>query len=196
MASKGAPSIIALAGPNGAGKSTAGPTLVRKTLGVVKYVDADLLARGISKSDPASVAISAGRVMLDHLRSLASKKVSFAFETTLASRSFSVWIADLLKDGWKFDLVFLWLPSADLAVARVEDRVRFGGHGVPEEIIRRRYKSGLLNFFKLYRPLATSWRMYDNSGNEPRLIASGSGKAVRALDPPIWDRIKAEFGDA
>ncbi len=196
MASKQSPSIIALAGPNGAGKSTAGPALVRKTLGVVKYVDADLLARGISKSDPARAAIAAGRVMLDHLRTLAAKRKSFAFETTLASRSFSVWISDLLASGWKFDLVFLWLPSADLAVARVEDRVRFSGHGVPEEVVRRRYKSGLLNFFKLYRPLATSWRMYDNSGNEPRLIASGSGKAVRALDPHIWDGIVAEFGDA
>jgi predicted ABC-type ATPase len=107
-----------------------------------------------------------------------------------------VWISDLLKKGWKFDLVFLWLPSADLAVARVEDRVRLGGHGVPEEVIRRRYKSGLLNFFKLYRPLATSWRMYDNSGSEPRLIASGSEKTVRALDPQIWNRIVAEFEDA
>ena len=187
------PLIIALAGPNGAGKSTAGPPLVHKTLGVVQYVDADLLARGISKTDPARAAIAAGRVMLDHLRKLAAKKTSFAFETTLASRSFAVWISELLKAGWKFDLVFLWLPNPDLAVARVQGRVELGGHSVPEDVIRRRYRSGLLNFFSLYRPLATSWRMYDNSGNSPRLIASGSGKRLKAVDRLTWERIVAEF---
>jgi len=193
VTAKHPPSIIALAGPNGAGKSTAGPTLVRKTLGVVQYVDADLLARGISKTDPAHAAIAAGRIMLDHLRKLAAKKVSFAFETTLASRSFAVWISELLKAGWKFDLVFLWLPNPDLAVARVEGRVDLGGHGVPEDVIRRRYRSGLANFFHLYRPLATSWRMYDNSGNRPRLIASGSGRRLKVVDRQTWERIVAEF---
>src|ERR1043166_7771077 len=175
------PSVIALAGPNGAGKSTAGPALVRDTLGVQEYVDADLLARGVSPSDPARTAIEAGKVMLRRLRELEKDKRSFAFETTLASRSFAPWISQLIAQGWRFDLLFLWLPSENLAVARVQDRVRHGGHSVPEEVIRRRYRGGLRNFFRLYRPIATSWLMYDNSGDVLRLIAAGAGKSVQQV---------------
>ncbi len=96
--------------------------------------------------------------MLSRLRDLAKEKRNFAFETTLAGRSLAPWLARLIDDGYEFHLVYLWLPSADLAVARVADRVRMGGHHVPEETIRRRYRAGLRNFFRLYMQLATLWR--------------------------------------
>ena len=115
------------------------------------------------------------------------------FETTLASRSFSPRIRALIRTGYQCHLVFLWLPSADFAVARVADRVRLGGHAVPEETIRRRYHSGLRNFFALYQALTTTWRMYDNSVYEPRLIASGAGTEAPVVnDADLWRGIRAE----
>jgi len=134
--------------------------------------------------------------MLDRLHDLAHRKMSFAFETTLSSRSFAPWISELLKDGWEFHLVFLWLSSADLAVQRVGDRVKLGGHDVPEEVIRRRYKAGLRNFFGIYQALAATWRIYDNSVGSPRLIATGLRGTDKAVaDKEIWERLSKEFGN-
>jgi len=190
------PLAIALAGPNGAGKSTAGPALVRETLGVTEYVDADVLARGVAPEAPESAAIEAGRVMLHQLHDLADNGTSFAFETTLASRSFAPWIQGLRGRGWEFHLLFLWLPDPDFAVGRVRDRVLMKGHSVPANIIRRRYESGLRNFFRLYRPLATQWRMYDNSGAEAALIAAGDASGEKSvLNAGLWQSIRRKYAD-
>lgn len=136
--------------------------------------------------------------MLTRLRELARRRVNFAFETTLASRSFAPWLSKLVVSGYAFHLVFLWLPSPDLAVSRVADRVRFGGHGVPEEIIRRRYHTGLVYFFSLYRPLSTIWRIYDNSsGGTPRRIASGRGSTTsRVYDRQLWRHLEELYSHA
>jgi predicted ABC-type ATPase len=185
------PHVIVLAGPNGAGKSTAAPHLLRGALGVTEFVNADMIAQGLSAFAPDTVALAAGRIMLARLRELAAKRADFAFETTLASRSFAPWLASLAATGYSVHLLFLWLPSADLAASRVADRVRFGGHDVPEEIIRRRYHAGLANFFDLYRPLADSWRLYDNGDESgPRLIAAGrGGVTTRVATPQLWNQI-------
>jgi predicted ABC-type ATPase len=185
------PRVVVLAGPNGAGKTTASRALLDETLGVAEFVNADAIAAGLSAFDPDRFAIEAGRLMLTHLRHLASERISFAFETTLASRSFAPWIADLIKSGYAFHLCFLWLPSAEQAVQRVASRVLRGGHQVPDETIRRRYERGLRNFFALYQPLATTWRVYNNSEDSGlQLIASGSGKNVQVIArPPQWDII-------
>jgi predicted ABC-type ATPase len=113
------------------------------------FVDADVIARGLSAFEPESVAIAAGRVMLARLSELAGQRVSFAFETTLASRTFVPWLRDLKASGYEIHMLFLWLPSAEFAVDRVADRVRAGGHDVPAETVRRRYRAGLHNFFSL-----------------------------------------------
>jgi predicted ABC-type ATPase len=184
------PSVVALAGPNGAGKSTAGPGLVRDVLGISEYVDADLLARRTG-----GTPWTAGRAMLSQLRDLARARRSFAFETTLASRTFAPWIRELKREGWRFEVSFLWLPSPELAASRVEGRVRHGGHGVPEDVVRRRYRAGLVNFFGLYRPLADAWRMYDNSGQRPRLMALGSAGRVDSVeDVEGWARLETDYG--
>jgi predicted ABC-type ATPase len=159
----GAPIVVVLAGPNGAGKSTAAPRLLKGSLGVVEFINADLIARGLSPFDPEGAALAASGVMLERMESLADRGVSFGLESTLAARSLAPRLRDLLTRGYEFHLVFLYLPSADLAVARVAGRVRLGGHNVPDKTIRRRYESGLRNFFSLYQPIATSWRMFDNS---------------------------------
>ena len=190
------PSLIVVAGPNGAGKSTAAPILLQETLGVSEFVNADVIAQGLSAFQPERVAFAAGRIMLTRLQELAERGTSFAFETTLASRSFAPWIRELTLTGYQFHLVFLWLPSADFAVQRVADRVRLGGHGVPEATIRRRYGAGLRNFFTLYQPLATTWRLYDNSGDAGiRLIAAGQQVSVTQIgEATIWQNLRQEYG--
>ena len=134
--------------------------------------------------------MQAGRVMLARLRQLAQNREDFAFETTLASKTFAPWISPLKNDGYHFYLVFLTLPSAELAIERVAERVRMGGHDVPSATIRRRYAAGIRNFFNLYQPLTDSWRVYDNSETAPRLIASGRGKTVECTaDNTAWRRL-------
>jgi predicted ABC-type ATPase len=190
------PHLVLLAGPNGSGKTTIAPQLLKGALGVSEFVNADLIAGGLSVFDPDLAAMSAGRVMLARLKELAARRADFAFETTLASRSFAPWIAELTDSGYRFHLVFLWLSSPDLAVARIADRVRMGGHNVPEGTVRRRYRAGLRNFFTLYQPLASTWEMTDNSNQRAlRMIASGRGGITDVVaDSDTWTRIQEEHG--
>ena len=186
------PHVIVVAGANGAGKSTAATSLLRDTLEVGEFVNADTIAAGLSAFRPQSVAIAAGRIMLARTRRLAVARESFAFETTLASRNFAPWLAGLQRDGYHVHLLFLWLDSADLAVRRVAERVRLGGHDIPADVVRRRYRAGLANLFRLYMPLADSWQVFDNSGAAaPRPIAAGDGRTVRLVDDPeAWRNLK------
>jgi predicted ABC-type ATPase len=186
------PNVVVLAGPNGSGKSTMAAALLQGALAVNEFVNADTIAQGLSAFAPTAAALAAGHIMLRRIRQLARQRTNFAFESTLAGRSLAPWLADLINSGYRFHLLFLWLPSPELAVARVVHRVRMGGHDVPEETIRRRYHAGLRNFFGLYQPLAETWRMYDNSRwMTPRLVASGEGAAVTEVtDEPTWQRIR------
>jgi predicted ABC-type ATPase len=149
------PNLVVLAGPNGAGKSTTAEQLLVGALQVMEFVNADTIARGLSAFKPETAAVEAGRIMLNRLRYLATQRADFAFETTLSSRSFAPWVADLRAKGYAFHLFFPWLPTPDAAIARVAQRVRAGGHDVPTETVRRRYHRRLSNFFRLYRP----WRL-------------------------------------
>jgi predicted ABC-type ATPase len=189
----GRPHVVVLAGANGAGKSTTAPVLLRGKLGVAEFVNADTIARGLSAFAPERAAIDAGRVMLRRLEQLAAQRHDFAFETTLASRTFAPRIARWMEAGYAFHLVFLWLPNAEFALARIRERVQLGGHDVPEDTVRRRYRRGLENFFALYQPLATTWRFYDNAHAQPRLVARGdrTGRIV-VLDGTLWPRIREE----
>lgn len=187
------PSVVILAGPNGAGKSTAAPALLHGTLAVNEFVNADVIARSLSAADPDSAAIAAGRLMLTRLHDLAERRISFAFETTLASRTFAPWLRELAASGYAVHLFFLWLPSADFAVQRVADRVRAGGHNVPEDTVRRRYRTGLRNFSRLYEPIASTWRLYDASGPEPRLVANRlEAQPLRVYDEAVWGVVRSQ----
>ena len=187
-----APSIVIIAGPNGAGKSTAAPVLLKETFATPEFVNADVIAQGLSGFAPENSAFEAGRIMLRRLRQLARERRSFAFETTLASRSFAPWIEKERRRGYGFILIFLWLSSADLAVQRVKERVRLGGHSVPENVVRRRYASGLKNFFELYEPLADGWMIYDNSAYaRPRLIAERAVRQeVEIYERELWQTLQ------
>lgn len=191
MQSSDPPRLVILAGPNGAGKTTAAEYILRDALAVEEFVNADVIAKGLSGFAPEAASIAAGRLMLARLHDLSAQRRSFAFETTLASRTFAPWIAALIREhGYSFHVVFLWLPSAEFALDRVEQRVQSGGHDVPETTIRRRYRRGLSNFLHLYSPMADSWLCYDNSRTSPRLVAHGGrGVAGDVLDPDSWATI-------
>ncbi len=148
--SDSSPNVVVVAGPNGSGKSTAAPSLLRDYLGLTEFVNADVIAQGLAGFHAEAVAIQAGRIMRARLRELASQRIDFAFETTLASRSFAPWLRELRDSGYRVHLLFLWLSSPELAISRVSTRVQQGGHHVPEETVRRRYHRGLQNFFTLY----------------------------------------------
>ena len=168
------PKAIVLAGINGAGKTTASRRLLAETLSVMSFVNADTIARGLNAFAPESVAMQAGRVMLQRLDDLAAARADFALETTLAARTYAAWLKKLRDDlGYAVELYYFWLRSADLAVSRVAGRVATGGHHVPEPTIRQRYGRSTDNFMKLYRPVADLWKVYDNSGSDPELVAEG-----------------------
>lgn len=190
------PSVVILAGPNGAGKSTAAPALLQGALSVTEFVNADVIARGLSGFNVEGAAIAAGRVMLARLRELARHRVSFAFETTLASRSLARRLVELKREGYSVHIIFLWLSSAELGIERVADRVRMGGHSVPADTIRRRYRAGVRNFFGLYERLASTWRLYDNSGASPKLIAARLDiSPMNVYDEGIWASVARQRTD-
>lgn len=191
------PSVIVLGGPNGAGKTTAAPQLLKGRLRVTEFVNADLIARGLSPFDPDGAAIPAAAIMLRRIRELAGRCTTFAFETTLSTRSLERWLSDLVNTGYRCRVAFLWLPHPDLAVARVRERVAAGGHDIPEDTVRRRYKRGIYNFLELYQPLAVDWRVYDNSSFlQPRIIATGvRNEKVRVADSNSWELMKSSASE-
>lgn len=182
-----APAVIVLAGPNGAGKTTCARTLLAETLKVTTFVNADVIAQGLCGFDPESSATEASRIMLQRLHALAEQHADFAFETTLAGRTYGPWLKSLHQEGYLVHLVYLWLASADLAVARVTERVRRGGHSIPEATTRQRYERSTENFFLLYQPIANSWKVFDNSGTEPQLVAQRNETGLETVaQKPIW----------
>jgi len=189
------PKVVVIAGPNGAGKSTTAPAILRDALKVHEFVNADTIAAGLSAFSPESVALAAGRILLDRVHELAREGRDFAFETTLASRTFAPWLRGLQANGYKFHLVYLCLPTVELAVARVAERVRRGGHAVSEDVVRRRYDRSLDNFFNLYSQFASSWVMMDNSiRRRPRTIAKRSiGQVTRVFNADQWSAFRAQY---
>lgn len=168
--------IIIIAGPNGAGKTTFAEEFLPHEAGCPIFVNADLIAAGLAPFDQDRAAIKAGRLMLEAIFEHVRRKESFAFETTLSGRNYARLIPIWRKEGYTVKLIFLQLASPELAIARVLQRVKEGGHNVPEETIRRRFASGSLNFEEIYKPIVDEWVVYDNSANIPILVEEGVGK--------------------
>jgi predicted ABC-type ATPase len=189
------PKVVVIAGPNGAGKSTTAPRVLRDALQVEEFVNADTIAAGLSAFSPESVALQAGRIMLERIHELSAGGRDFAFETTLASRTFAPWLQELQAGGYIFHLVYLWLPTPEAALARVAERVRRGGHAVQEGTVRRRYERSLDNFFNLYTRFANTWMMMDNSNpRRPRVIARRSlGRTARIVNTQQWGLLRGRY---
>jgi predicted ABC-type ATPase len=168
--------IIIIAGPNGAGKTTFARSFLPETARCPRFINADLIAAGLSPFAPESAAIKAGRLMLAEIAAFARRGESFAFETTLSGLSYVGHIRRWRAQGYHVSLFFLSLPDADAAVARVTERVRQGGHSIPEDVIRRRFAAGLVNFDKAYKPAVDAWARYDNVGESPVLLEWGENR--------------------
>jgi predicted ABC-type ATPase len=182
---------VIIGGPNGAGKTTAAFDLLPKSLGILEFVNADEIARGLSPFDPEGVAIAAGRLMLDRIRSLIEAEQNFAFETTCASRGHARLLHALQASGYRRTLLFLWLPSPAAAMSRVARRIRAGGHRIPEDVIQRRYWAGLRNMRHLYLPLADVAVIYNNSDESRSLIAEkNQGGPLIVHDKDRWNKIE------
>jgi predicted ABC-type ATPase len=165
--------IFIIAGPNGAGKTTFALEYLPREADCPDFINVDLIAAGLSPFNPDRVAIRAGRLMLAEIRSRVRNGDSFAFETTLTGHGYVQLIRQWQNANYFVKLIFLSLPSPDLAVDRVAARVKQGGHNVAESVIRRRFGRSLVNFENLYAPLVNRWEWYDNSGITPRLISVG-----------------------
>ncbi len=162
--------ILILAGPNGAGKTTFAREFLPNEANCPIFVNADLIAAGLSPFNPDAAAFRAGRLMLEEIAHHAAAGRSFAFETTLSGLSYARMIPRWRADGYTVKLIFLALNSPEEAIDRVKLRVRQGGHDVPLDVIRRRFLAGRRNFTKIYRPLVDYWRLVDNSGDQPRVL--------------------------
>jgi predicted ABC-type ATPase len=165
--------ILIVAGPNGVGKTTFAREYLPQEAGCPIFVNADLIAQGLSPFDPALVAIRSGRIMLQMIREHAERGDSFAFETTLAGRNYARAIPRWQGAGYSVTLFYLSLPTVEMAISRVAERVRQGGHHVPDDVVRRRFVLGRENFETIYKPIVDEWVLYDNAGRELVLIDRG-----------------------
>ncbi|RJP25728.1 MAG: Zeta toxin family protein [Candidatus Omnitrophota bacterium] len=168
--------IVIIAGPNGAGKTTFAQEFLPNEAGCPFFVNADLIAAGLSPFQPDQAVLRAGRLMLDEIKTHVRKGNTFAFETTLSGRMYARMIPEWRALGYRVKLIFLSLPNGEMAIARVRERVAQGGHSVPEDIIKRRFSAGWEHFHMIYKVLVNVWKHYDNSQEEPVLIAQGENE--------------------
>lgn len=186
------PHLYIIGGANGAGKTTAAMSLLPQYLDVYEFVNADEIARGLNPLKPESANLLAGRVMIERVHGLIKSKANFAFETTCAGHHHAETIKQAKAAGYVTTLIFLWLPSADMAVQRVRSRVRQGGHNIPEPTIRRRYAAGLTNLTGLFLPLVDKAVVYDNTTADRaglRKIVEKNENGLEVFDQSLWDMI-------
>jgi predicted ABC-type ATPase len=184
------PNLYILAGCNGAGKTTVAYTLLPEVVNCVEFVNADEIARGLSPFNVESVAIEAGRIMIQRIDYLLNKQVDFALETTLSTRSYVQTIRRAQALGYQITLIYSCLNSTELAKERVRSRVANGGHNIPEDVIERRYARSLYNLLTLYMSICDRWLIVDNSLTELRLIAEGSRLDYVIANLDLWHWLK------
>lgn len=183
--------LYIIGGCNGAGKTTASYTILPEILDCKEFVNADEIARGLSPFNPNSMVIEAGKLMLKRIVELLGRDESFAIETTLATRSYVNLVHQAQAKGYKVTLVFFWLHTPELALQRIAERVKKGGHDIPNVTARRRYIAGINNLFKLYAPEVDCWMIYDNSDN-PRVAVAHGGRfaTTEVLNESLFTKIK------
>ena len=168
--------IFIIAGPNGAGKTTFATEFLPNEADCPLFINADVIAAGLNPSHPHRVGVQAGRRMLQQIREHVDRGESFAFETTLSGRGYARRIPRWRSEGYRVKLFFLRLPTAEMAIGRVAQRVLEGGHDVPEAVIRKRFDAGWRNFEQVYQDLVDGWILYDNSGDEPKRLVEESSE--------------------
>ena len=187
--------LYIISGCNGAGKTTASYTVLPDVLQCKEFVNADEIAHGLSPFNPEGMAIEAGRLMLQRIDGLLKNQENFSIETTLATRSYTRLVHRAQEQGYKVSLIYFWLSSPDLAIQRVAQRVRNGGHDIPRDVVIRRYQAGINNFFNIYMSDVDYWLLADNS-NTPRIIVAEGGRGVKTniLHADLFNRIQGYVG--
>ena len=188
------PNAYIIAGPNGAGKTTFAKEFLPNYADCRNFVNADLIAEGISPFFPEAAAIRAGRLMLEEIEQFAQHGADFGFETTLAGRGNLQLIRGLKKRGYRILFFYLWVPNVELALSRVKERVLRGGHNVPEAVVRRRFERSITNFLVHYRPLAESWALYDNTATTPAIIASEEQGVFHVVEAKRYNELVEHYG--
>jgi predicted ABC-type ATPase len=183
------PRIYVIAGPNGAGKTTFAREFLPHYADCKRFINADLIAQGMSPFSPDAAAFRAGRLMLEEIERYASLRETFGFETTLSGLGYLRLLRGLKSSGYDVHFFFLWVPTVSLALTRVRDRVLRGGHNVPEALVRRRFERSIRNFLLRYRPLSDSWMLFDNAGGAPVTIASQERGNIRIIDQALYENL-------
>ncbi len=183
------PKLYVIAGPNGSGKTTFAEKFLPNYAGCFEFVNADLIAKGLSPFGPSRFAIKAGKLLLDQIANFSKKKADFAFETTLAGKGHANILKQMKRDGYEIHLFFLWLPDVRLALARVADRVRKGGHNIPEQDVKRRFNRGVWNLFHIYRELFDTWTVFDNSSTDAEIIVKSERNVLSVIDGATYEEL-------
>ncbi len=186
------PELLIIAGPNGAGKTTFINTYLPEYTNVREFVNADLIAKGISPFEPEGAMIEAGRILLSRVHQLIVEKISFALETTMSGKSYATLIEMARKTGYEVRLYYIYLNSVELSLNRIADRVLEGGHNVPREDVLRRYNRSLKNFFELYLPMADEWQLFDNSGSDCLPVAVWKNGEINVTEPSLFKEIQSK----
>lgn len=185
------PNLYIISGCNGAGKTTASLSILPEILDCHEFVNADMIAYGLSPLNVSGVAMQAGRIMLQRIKDLMNENKDFAFETTLATRSYVNLIEVARTKNYKITLLFFWLHSPEQAKERVAERVANGGHDIEDEVIERRYNRGIKNFFELYNSICDEWIFLDNTKGNSEVIAEKlEGNPINIKLPKLWENIK------
>jgi predicted ABC-type ATPase len=187
------PNCYIIAGPNGAGKTTFATEFLPLYANCRNFINADLIARGLSPFDPDAGMLRAGRTVLERIAEFTEARTEFAFETTLSGRSYVPLLRGVKKSGFRLHMFYLWIPSPELALLRIRDRVTSGGHSVPERDVRRRFGRTLGNLFTLYRPLLDTLHFFDNSSDTPRLIFKDQSGKTSISDAALYAELRRQF---
>jgi predicted ABC-type ATPase len=182
-----------IAGPNGAGKTTFATEFLPLYANCRNFINADLIARGLSPFDPDAGLLRAGRTVLERIAEFTKARTDFAFETTLAGRAYVPLLRRVKKAGFRLHMFYLWIPSPELALLRIRDRVESGGHNVPERDVRRRFGRTLSNLFTLYRPILDTLHCFDNSSDTPRLIFKDESGQTTIDDAALYEQLRRKF---
>lgn len=185
------PLLIVIGGPNGAGKTTAAMAVLPDALSLVEFLNADEIAKGLSPLNPSSVDIQAGRLLLERAHYFLEKGISFGFESTLSASTPIKLMKAAKEKGYQVVLLYFWLSSPQLSMERIRQRVSKGGHHIPDEVVVRRYERSMDNLRRKYLPLADVWMVFDNSNDNPELIAEGEQEAnlFNVYNDSTWQQL-------